>query len=163
MLDKPDGIKIEIPTMASLDDVNFYRRQLLLEPSGVKAGEEIEQRESSNYAFLRDEQNQICGGAYVHFVFDLISIDSFWVSPKLRRQGLGARLYRALEDLAYVKKKKNAVLSTFEFQNAVLFWERVGFQEFARLPGYPKGSQLIYFSKKIEAENRTTAIKNANK
>ncbi len=141
--------KIEIPRFANPTDIVFFFEAF--QGDNLKGtSESVMQGSSSrNFFFLRDEKNVIRGGAYAQFAFDLVYIDSIWVAADLRGQGHGARLYRAVEDLAYIGKKKRAVLSTFAFQNALLFWERMGFETFAELPGSSTDSRLIYMHKAI--------------
>ena len=156
-------LKIEIPSMASMEDAKVYRLQYHAAQLAFNVADEMKVRSTSNYAFLRDKQNVICGGAYITFTADLFIIESIWISTELRGHGHGSRLYQALEDLAYIKNKKTAMLSTFEFQNARSFWERLGFKEFGKLPGSQAGSNLVFMSKTIETENRAGKLKTADK
>ena len=137
---------IDIPLSASSVDMRglvskFYDSQIT--PT------ELMKPPSQSFIFLRDDQQKICGGAYVDFMYDICSIAGFWVAPELRKQGHGARIYRTTEDLAYLKKRKRLLLSTFEFQNSIRFWEKMGFSKFAELPDCAEGSRLFYMRKTI--------------
>ena len=150
------NLKIEIPLAAAANDVNTLIREFydpeVTPPQLVNAA-------SRSFLFLRDDQNQIRGGAYMEFIFDICSINGIWVSADLRGQGHGVRIYQAIEDLAFIKGRKRVVLSAFEFQNSIRFWEKMGFTKFAELPGYPEGSRLFYMHKAVTDRPFSTANK----
>lgn len=106
-------------------------------------------RPSANLIFLKDSEGMIKAGGLVQFTFDVAALDVFWVSEKLRRQGYGTQLYREIEQLAIRKGMRRAIVSTFEFQNAIGFWVQLGFEKFAELDDYPPGSHLLYLQKKF--------------
>ena len=147
-------MKIEIPTLASLDDAVYFRLQVDRQNISFGLMKSLEDRPTSNYVFMRNASRAICGGAFVQFTFDLLVVDTIWIAEEVRRQGNGTRLYRAIEDLAFIKGKTKVSLSTYEAQGALPFWKKIGFQEFGRIPGGSAGSPLVYLWKAIEAENR---------
>ncbi len=140
------GFNIEIPSSPNSSDVTallneFYNPHVtpapLLNPPSVA------------YLFLRDSQHRMQGGAFVEFLYDVCSLNNIWVAEECRNAGHGARLYRAIEDLAYLKKRKRVILSTFQFQGSLKFWEKMGFTIFAELPGDSEGSRLYYMQKSV--------------
>lgn len=147
-------LKIEIPSLASPSDIGEFFQAVGDDNARKKPDLAQFGRPSVNYFFLRDSQNKICGGVCVSFTYDVVWVDSIWVASEYRRQGHGARLYRAVEDLAYLKKKRRAVLSSFDFQGAGSFWQSLGFRKFGELPSEDKGHHLTYFSKEIKSEQR---------
>lgn len=149
-----DELKIEIPSLASPSDIGEFFQAV--GDDNVRKHPELAAfgRPSVNYFFLRDAENKMCGGVCVSFTYDVVWIDTIWVDPGFRRQGHGARLYRAVEDLAYLKKKRRAVLSSFDFQNAGDFWLSLGFAKFGEVPGERPGDRLQYYAKEIKSEDR---------
>ncbi|MBL7687769.1 MAG: GNAT family N-acetyltransferase [Bdellovibrionaceae bacterium] len=111
-------------------------------------------RPSAHYVFSKDGSGSVVGGGFVQFNFDVALIDVIWVSRRARRLGLGREIYRAIERLAAQKGMRRAIVSTFEFQGAIPFWEKMGFESFAVLSDYPEGQRLIYFQKKISLVQR---------
>ncbi len=150
------NFKIEIPLVAVAGDVNTLVREFY-DPSVTPP--ELVNTASRSFLFLRDENGLIRGGAYCEFLYDVCSINGLWVSKELRGHRHGARIYQAVEDLAYIKGRKRVVLSAFEFQNSIPFWEKMGFTKFAELPGYPEGSRLFYMHKAVTDKPFSTANK----
>ncbi|CAN5552507.1 hypothetical protein BH10BDE1_BH10BDE1_33450 [soil metagenome] len=147
-------LKIEIPRIPNPADVAFLLSSLAANNGTLIQDPVMRQPQAAFYAFLRDGANEVCGGAYLQESFDIVYVNSFWISKPYRGQGYGARLYRAIEDLAYIQKKRRAVLCVFEFQKAVGFWERLGFNRFGEVPADQNANRLIYMSKPIKSEAR---------
>lgn len=142
-------LKIEVPFAPLKSDVNAFYQSVHEENQARGSHAEIQVRPSFRYIFLRDSEGGIRGGAAAHFVFDVVYADAIWVHTKWRRQGAGARLYQAVEDLARTQRKQRAIVTTFEYQAATGFWSKMGFTKFAELPGAIEGSGLIYMCKQI--------------
>jgi GNAT superfamily N-acetyltransferase len=147
-------LKIEIPRIPKAADVSFLFSSLAKSNEPLIRDPALLQPQSSFYAFLRDEANDVCGGAFLQESFDIVYVNSFWISERYRGQGHGSRLYRAIEYIAYIKKKRRAVLCVFGFQNAVPFWEKLGFSRFGEVPDENSANRLIYLSKTIKSEVR---------
>jgi len=145
-------LRIEVPLAPLKSEVAAFYQSVHEENQSRGSHPDIQIRPAFKYFFLRDSQNVITGGAAVHFVFDVVYADAIWVHPKWRRQGAGAKLYRAVEELAQAQKKQRAIVTTFEYQAATGFWAKMGFKKFAELPGAIDGSGLIYMSKRIGEE-----------
>lgn len=76
-------------------------------------------------------------------------IDKLWVDPSARRQGLGSRLVRAVEELAHARGCKQVMLSSHTFQ-APDFYRLLGYAEQAQIAGYPAGHSDIHFRKLLD-------------
>ena len=61
-----------------------------------------------------------------------------WVDPALRRTGLGRALLSSVEDQARDRGCRWSKLNTWEFQ-APEFYERCGYEVYAREVDYPPG------------------------
>ena len=146
--------KIEIPLLPVMSDVNYFFERVIEENQRLVADPEMQSRRANSCFFLRNEKNEICGGAVAEFRYDLVYVEAIWVAPEFRRQGHAARLYRALEDLAYIKNKRRAILSTFQFQDAIEFWKKQGFLKVGEIPGVQASDSLTYMYKMISSEDR---------
>lgn len=148
-------LKIEMPLAPLKADINSFYQSVHAENQARSTQSDVQSRPTFKYFFLRDLNDDICGGAAAHFVFDVVYVDAIWVSKKWRGQGAGTRLYRAVEDHARGQKKQRAIATTFEYQQATDFWLKMGFAEFAHLPGAIEGSDLVYLSKQIAMDANT--------
>lgn len=80
--------------------------------------------------------------------WDWIYIKIMAIEPRAQRRGYGKELIKAVEEFG---RKENLVgiwVDTFTFQSPS-FYESAGFEEFARLPNYPRGHERIFFRKFI--------------
>lgn len=149
-----EKLKIEIPSLPDAEDVALFFQSVHDENITKCPTLKETRRPAMNFVFLRDDHGSLRGAAAITFSYDLVWIDSIWIEPSLRRLGHGRALYEAIEDLAYVQKKRRAILSTFEFQNAVSFWESLGFVRFGEVAGLTEGTGLTYLFKEIRGDNR---------
>ena len=150
-----EKLKIEIPSLPDTDDVALFFQSVHDENIMKFPVLKETRRPTLSFVFLRDDQGKLRGAAAITLSYDLVWVDSIWIEPSLRRRGYGRMLYAAIEDLAYIKKKRWAGLSMFEFQNAVSFWEGLGFVRFGEVAGVEKGTGLIYLSKEIRSEDHS--------
>ena len=96
--------------------------------------------------FLRDEAQIVAGLAgetYCGWLF----VKYLWVSDGLRGRGVGRELMTRAEVLARERGCHSAHLDTFSFQ-AIGFYEKLGYQEFARLD-YPPHHHKHFMSKRL--------------
>lgn len=89
------------------------------------------------------------GGANLQIFFDYVLIDVLWIDPKFRNQGFGRKLVEKIEDHARELGVKRLLLSTYEHQNSIEFWRKIGCEEVGRVRDYPEGQHLIYFHKRL--------------
>src|SRR3954447_19360422 len=91
-------------------------------------------------AYAMDEAGQLIGGCTGSTVdvWHWLTIDTMWVEPSRRRQGLGRELLTAVEDQARSRECRWAKLNTWEFQ-APEFYERLGYVVYGREIDYPPG------------------------
>jgi GNAT superfamily N-acetyltransferase len=96
--------------------------------------------------FLRDEAQIVAGLAgetYCGWLF----VKYLWVSEGLRGRGVGRELMAQAEVLAGERGCHSAHLDTFSFQ-ALGFYEKLGYQEFARLD-YPPAHHKHFMRKRL--------------
>jgi len=74
----------------------------------------------------------------VEEVWQWLTIDTMWVRPDLRGQGLGRDLLLAVEEQARARGCRWSKLNTWEFQ-APSFYEALGYATYAQEVDYPPG------------------------
>ena len=79
---------------------------------------------------------------------DWLYIHYLWVSEACRGRGIGRSLIQAAEERAISMQCCGVHLVTMEYQ-AVEFYKKCGYQEFARLDGYADNHARIYFKKEL--------------
>lgn len=85
-----------------------------------------------------DEQHWI-GGIAASVYWNWLEIDYIWFREEFRNQGLGRTLIAKIEEMAKEKGATRAKLTTFEFQ-ALLFYEKLGYEVVGEIKDYPPGS-----------------------
>ena len=96
--------------------------------------------------FLHDQAHKTLGGIAADIFGGWVYISLLWVDENSRNRGLGTELLHRLEVEAIRFGCKYAHLDTYSFE-AKPFYERAGYEVFARLDDYPLG-YCKYFLKK---------------
>jgi len=96
----------------------------------------------------RDSAGTVVGGILGHTRWRWMYIAKLWVDESARGQGLGTRLMEAAEDLARSRGCTDVSLDTFDYQ-ARPFYEKLGYELFGTLEGYPPGSRQYYLRKRL--------------
>jgi GNAT superfamily N-acetyltransferase len=97
---------------------------------------------------VRDSAGTVVGGILGHTRWRWLYIAKLWVDERARGRGLGTRLMAAAEDLARSRGCTDVSLDTFEYQ-ARPFYEKLGYELFGTLEGYPPGSRQYYLRKRL--------------
>jgi GNAT superfamily N-acetyltransferase len=97
---------------------------------------------------VRDSDGNIVGGLLGHTRWRWMYIAKLWVDEGLRGQGVGRRLMEAAEELARSRGCTDVSLDTFDFQ-ARPFYEKLGYELFGTLEGYPPESRQYYLRKSL--------------
>ena len=98
----------------------------------------------------RDSSNTLAGGIYGELYWGWLNILALWVSPDLRRRGLGSQLLSRAEAEALAKGCRGVYLDTFTFQNVALY-TRAGYEIFGTLEQFPSGHSRHFLSKRLHA------------
>ena len=90
----------------------------------------------------------IVGGLIGHTRWSWLYVAKLWVHERARGRGVGTKLLGAAEDIARSRGCTDASLDTFEYQ-ARPFYEKLGYELFGTLDGYPPGYRQFYLRKSL--------------
>ena len=90
----------------------------------------------------------IVGGLLGHTKWKWLYVAKLWVDERGRGKGIGTQLITAAEELARTRGCTDASLDTFEYQ-ARPFYEKLGYELFGTLDGYPPGYRQFYLRKRL--------------
>ena len=107
-----------------------------------------EPNEQPVHILLRDATDTVVGGLIGHIKWRWLYVAKLWLRDDFRGRGLGAELLRAAEDLARAQGCIGAYLDTFEYQ-ARPFYEKLGYELFGTLEGFPPGYRQYFLSKRL--------------
>jgi GNAT superfamily N-acetyltransferase len=94
----------------------------------------------------RDTVDSLVGGIYGEVYWGWLHVLVLWVTPTLRRRGLGAQLLARAEAEASCKGCHGAWLDTFTFQSQT-FYRRAGYEIFGTLDQYPNAESRHFLRK----------------
>lgn len=94
------------------------------------------------------DEGVLIGVLTCELLWDWLYIDELWVDENSRRTGLGKKLMQKAEQHAFDNNLTGVWLWTQSWQ-AEDFYKHMGYEEFARLPNFPKGYLRIGFRKMI--------------
>jgi GNAT superfamily N-acetyltransferase len=100
-----------------------------------------------NYV-LRSERGDVLGGVLGLLWGGWLQVSYLWVSDSARGMGYGTRLMETAEAYARSQGAVAAALETYSFQ-ARPFYERLGYEVFGRLDGYPTGHTKFFLKKNL--------------
>ena len=100
--------------------------------------------------FVARDEIGVAGGLLGHIRWNWLYVAKLWVDERARGRGIGTQLLRAAEDLARARGCVGATLDTFEYQ-ARPFYEKLGYELFGTLDGYPPGYRQFYMRKLLGA------------
>jgi GNAT superfamily N-acetyltransferase len=99
---------------------------------------------------LKDASGAVAGGLAATMYWDWLEIEDFFVPPEARGQGLGGRLLRQAEYMAFEQGYMRVHLTTYEFQ-ARRFYEKQGYRVVGTLEDYPPGSAYYWMRKDLNS------------
>jgi len=98
--------------------------------------------------WLHDAHGKLMGGVVGTIWGQCLEIHYLWVHPSLRGHGYGRRLLQTLEQEAQAQQCHSAILDTYSFQ-APDFYQRLGYEVFGVIDGYPRGYQKVFLKKRL--------------
>jgi GNAT superfamily N-acetyltransferase len=134
----------EIQANPAPDDVQFLDDRLYelnMAATGIDNGQLLG-------IFVRDASGAIEAGLSGWTWGDCCRIDKLWVREDLRGSGLGRRLVLAAEQEAVRRGCRLVALDSHSFQ-APAFYQKLGYEMWAELDGYPSPHRQCYLRKTI--------------
>ncbi len=98
--------------------------------------------------FVARDELGVVGGLLGHTKWKWLYVAKLWVDERGRGKGIGTQLLTAAEELARTRGCTDASLDTFEYQ-ARPFYEKLGYELFGTLDGYPPGYRQFYLRKRL--------------
>ena len=98
--------------------------------------------------YLKDAAGVIRGGLVGFVAWRWLSVDLLWVDEPFRGQGYGRALLEQAEEVARAAGCVGAKLDTYEFQ-ARPFYERLGYEVYGVLDGYPADTRTYLMKKAL--------------
>src|SRR2546423_12584958 len=98
--------------------------------------------------FVARDELGVVGGLLGHTRWNWLYVAKLWVDERARGRGIGTQLLKAAEELARDRGCTDASLDTFEFQ-ARPFYEKLGYELFGTLDGFPPGYRQFYLHKRL--------------
>lgn len=98
--------------------------------------------------FVARDDHGVAGGLLGHTRWKWLYVAKLWVDERARGQGIGTQLLTAAEEVARDRGCIGAFLDTFEYQ-ARPFYEKLGYEMFGTLDGYPPGYRQFYLRKRL--------------
>lgn len=100
--------------------------------------------------FARADDGSIVGGLSGMTYWQYLEVSYLWVSEAHRGSGYATKLMAAAEAEAIARGCRRALVDTFSFQ-AFGFYQRIGYQEFGRLPGFAGKYDRHFLHKDLDA------------
>ena len=135
---KENSIKPSLDNVFIDETDNLYIKEKI--DQGIKEFNKIylKKWESKNISlYIKDLSGEIIAGLHGNYVNEYMRISNAWVKKQHRKQGLGTKLFKELENFARSKKCKYIQLDTYEFQ-ALNFYIKLGYQLIATIPKWIK-------------------------
>lgn len=96
---------------------------------------------------IQDKEGNIIAGIVAKmYEWNCVYVEYFWIDEAYRKQGLGSRLLKEMEQEAQKQGAELIHLDTFDFQ-AKDFYLRNGYEVFGILDQCPKGHKRYYMKK----------------
>lgn len=108
--------------------------------------EEIGGTEPKKVAVLLSLAGQDRGGVIGQEIKGIFYVSHLWVAPDERGQGHGSRLLAAIEAEAFAMGCAEVRLDTMNARS-IPFYERHGYEAYARVPGYIPGFEKVFLRK----------------
>ncbi len=146
----PDGsVPLELHVEDAPDplDLEILETQIRSEASATMGlGDEVD------LAIFVREGDTIVAGISGWTWGDCCELQSLWVAPKLRGQGLATRLIAAAEAEAAARGCIQTVHFTYDFQARALY-EQTGYELVARVEDFPSGTDVLWYRKRLDGRD----------
>lgn len=124
-------------------DLEFLETQIRTEASAVMGlGEEVD------LAIFVRRAGSVVAGISGWTWGDCCELQSLWVHPSLRGNGLATQLIAAAEAEAAARGCRQTVHFTYDFQARALY-ERSGYELVGRVESFPSGTDALWYRKRL--------------
>ena len=96
--------------------------------------------------FVRDASGRVLGGMVGFIKWRWLYVAKLWLPDSLRGRDLGTTIMRRAEEHAWAEDCLGVFLDTFEYQ-ALPFYQKLGYELFGTLDGFPPGYRQFYLKK----------------
>jgi GNAT superfamily N-acetyltransferase len=132
-------------------DVEFLETQIRREAAAAMGlGDEGE------LAIIVRDGDEIVAGISGWTWGDCCELQSLWVEPSLRGNGLATRLIAAAEAEAARRGCTQTVHFTYDFQARALY-ERNGYELVGRVEDFPSGTDVLWYRKRLNSTGAPAA------
>jgi predicted GNAT family acetyltransferase len=94
------------------------------------------------------DSKTIVGGLWAHTGWEWMTIELIFVPQSLRKQGIATNLVALAEEEAVKRGCHSAWLDTLN-PEALVLYERLGYERFGELKDFPKGGSRFFLQKKL--------------
>jgi GNAT superfamily N-acetyltransferase len=141
-------LRVVLEESPHADDARVVREGLLQFNRGLIGDPE----ETQLGVFARDGSGRVVGGLLGHVKWKWLYVAKLWLPDELRGRGVGTRVMREVEQYARRRACHGIYLDTFEYQ-ALPFYEKLGYEQFGVLEGYPPGYRQYHLRKALRIED----------
>ena len=141
-------LRVDLEERPRVDDARVvtqglleFNRAVIGDPNEVQLG-----------VFVRDHDGRVIGGLLGHMRWRWVYVAKLWLPDELRGRGVGTRVMQEVESYARRKGCLGIYLDTFEYQ-ALPFYEKLGYEQFGVLEGYPPGHRQFHLRKSMRTED----------
>ena len=96
--------------------------------------------------FVRDADGRVLGGLVGVIKWRWLYVAKLWIPDSLRGRDLGTAIMRRAEEHAWSEGCLGVYLDTVEYQ-ALGFYQKLGYELFGTLDGFPPGYRQFYLRK----------------
>jgi len=107
--------------------------------------------------FVRDNSENTVGGLLGYTHWRWLFVQNLWVAESIRGLGYGRKLIQLAEYEAQMRGCEHAYLDTFDFQ-ARGFYEKLGYELFGQLEGYPPGHTKYFLQKRRLVDDESSSV-----
>lgn len=105
-------------------------------------------KELNDYSYHIESDGKTIAGIVAGSTYDSLEIDYLFVDEEYRRNGLGTKLMKHVEDLAKSNGIKTILVNTYSFQ-APEFYKKLGYKEMFVVDPCYKDYKQYFFIKKL--------------
>lgn len=138
-----------ITTKQELEKAFEIRKKVFVEEQKVSIEEEFDKYETSCEHILAFNTNQAIATARLRVVDNIAKLERICVLPLYRKEGIGKKLIKALEEIALNKQLKKAKLHAQT--KAQSFYEKLGYKVVDK-PFVEAGIEHILMIKELKSE-----------